>query len=391
MIKKTRIKFVAVTMTLLAVIVIILAGLIIGISYRNNRRDVEKQLREKLDAPLMKPNVPGKFEEARSFALIVSLADDYVIWNIDNYSQYFDAEQLKQYVKTIIEADVTRGRIDDLYYAAEQRGQYFIIAGVDMSVEESFLRSMTNITVFTVIGGLLILFAVVWGLSYIIIKPVEEAFEGQKRFISDASHELKTPLTIINANADVLKSENGGNEWIENIRSQTERMTVLVTDMLSLARLEENSVVEVKSRFDLSNAVENAVLSFEALAYEAGKKYNTEIRPSIQYVGLEEDVLKMCNLLCDNAVKYAAEKISVSLETRGGRPVFRTVNDGCMIPSADSEKIFLRFYRGDSSRDRTTGGSGLGLAVVKALADKNKWKITVICSRGGNMDISVEL
>jgi signal transduction histidine kinase len=223
-----------------------------------------------------------------------------------------------------------------------------------------------------------------------VFQPIVESNLKQKQFISNASHELKTPLAVISANADVLK-QAGDNTWLSNIRSQTNRMNVLVGDMLTLAKMDEGKINLINTAFSLSELVVNSTLPFDAVAFEKGKTIDVDVDENVNIVGDEESAKKIINILLDNAVKHADERgeIKVSLKKENGRIALTVFNSGSLVPNIDSSKVFERFYRGDSSRARESGGSGLGLAIARGIADANKWKISAESQYGISMSITV--
>jgi len=212
------------------------------------------------------------------------------------------------------------------------------------------------------------------------MQPMQISFEKQKQFISDAGHELKTPLTIISANTDILQDEIGENKWLDYIRMQTERMRILVDEMMTLTKMEHSSATATAERFNLSSAVETMALPFESQAFEQQKKFEIDIQPELYFQGNPEQIRRMIGILIDNAFKYSAEHgaIRVSLkEEAGGRSMLEVYNTGKGVREDEKEKIFERFYRSDSSRARATGGYGLGLSIAKSVADAHKMKIEV--------------
>ena len=232
--------------------------------------------------------------------------------------------------------------------------------------------------------ALLVLSVLAYFLSKKSIQPIREAFDKQKQFVSDASHELKTPLTVISTNADVLEGEIGDNKWLNYIKSQTDRMSVLVNDLLNLTRL-ENSNNELERRyFNLSKAIANTALPFECQAFESNKKFEVNIEDNIMLNGSEKHIKQMAAIFIDNALKYSNDggTIQVTLKRSGERKLFSVYNTGQGIKETDTEKIFERFYRSDESRNRATGGYGLGLAIAKSVADKHKFKIHVLNQPG---------
>lgn len=226
--------------------------------------------------------------------------------------------------------------------------------------------------------GLAGLFIITYYLSGWIVKPVKETMEKQKQFVSDASHELKTPISIISANADALTANGVDNKWLQNIKTQAGRMGILTHDLLVLTRLDEGSEQKAE-RLDVSGIVSAAVLPFESVAFEAGKTLETDIAQNLYCAAGREDLTKAVNILTDNAIKYSGDGglIKLKLYAHNAKPVLEVYNTGAGIPEKEKEKIFDRFYRSDYSRTRESGGNGLGLSILKSIADKNGWKLAV--------------
>ena len=225
------------------------------------------------------------------------------------------------------------------------------------------------------------------------VQPVEEAFTRQKQFVSDASHELKTPLAVISANAEVLEQEIGENENLGYIRSEIRRTDALVNNLLTLARLDRKEGTAEMKPFDLSHAVLNVVLPFESTVYEAGKTLETDIPEGIECTGNEEMIQQLTVILLSNALKYSNEggRIEVSLKARGKQRELRVFNTGDPIAPEDQEKIFDRFWRADPAHGRETGGHGLGLAIARNIVETHKGRISVESSEGKGTAFSVIL
>ena len=227
--------------------------------------------------------------------------------------------------------------------------------------------------------GIIVSFIISLLLSKWIVKPVKESFEKQKRFISDASHELKTPLTIISANADVLEEDIGENKWLNYIKAEALMMNSLVNKLLTLARLESVSNKESFSKINFSKIVMGAAMPFESIAFESGISLNYEIDNDIYIFGDEYELKQVVAILIDNAIKHTENKghIIVSLKHSRNKVILKVMNDGEEIAIDDREKIFDRFYRGDESRNRDDKRYGLGLAIAKAIVENHKGKIKV--------------
>ena len=230
--------------------------------------------------------------------------------------------------------------------------------------------------------SLVVLLGIVTVLSGWAVSPVKESLEKQKRFISDASHELKTPLAVICANADVLEKDIGQNKWLEYIKNQTVRMDGLVKDMLFLARADEGIQNGEYKEFDVGEAVLNIALEFESRAYESGKQYCYETESGILRVGNEERIKQAVAILIDNALKRSSGEVRVTAKKDNGKAFIEVYNTGDGIDEKDYDKIFERFYRSEESRDRDSGGYGLGLSIAKSIVDSHKGKISVKSEKG---------
>ena len=225
-------------------------------------------------------------------------------------------------------------------------------------------------------------------LSRVIVKPVDENMQAQKRFVADASHELKTPLAVIDANAAVLEQTVGPNKWLDYIKEQTERMAGLVNELLQLSHMEEgNETAPPPEPFDAVETVLSASLPFESVAYERGVVLETELPEALEATGRAGDLAQIAAILIDNAIKHARPESSVRVRlsetvSRHGRKDERRIelrvsNQGEDIPPEALSHVFDRFYRVDNSRTHTDNSYGLGLAIAKGLADRNKADLSV--------------
>lgn len=258
------------------------------------------------------------------------------------------------------------------------------------------LESFRNTLVYSVGVSLLeflAVFMLVLFWSKKIFKPVAESYAKQKRFITDASHEIKTPLTIIDANTEVIEMVNGESEWTKNTRDQVKRLTALTNQMVALSRLDENPEPKEKAKFDLSDVAYEVIDHFSSLSEVRGKKISADIEDGIKYVGDENSIRQLISILVDNAMKYAVESadISISLKRDGRKVKFvlKNLTDGMEEGSQDI--LFERFYRPDSSRNSETGGSGKGLSLAKSIVESHKGRITARCDGDGYITFQVTL
>lgn len=215
-------------------------------------------------------------------------------------------------------------------------------------------------------------------LSAHAIRPAVESMEKQKRFITDASHEIKTPLAIISANAEVLELTSGTNEWLDSIKNQTARLTRLVSRLVTLSRLDEERPQLTVAEFCLSDAVIDAAAPFCTVAEQAGRHLTLDIEPGLRLHGDEGAIRQLVSLTVDNAVKYSEPDSELRLELRRrGRECVLRVSNACHDIDRESlPQLFDRFYRSDRSRSRSTGGYGIGLSVAKAICEAHGGSIT---------------
>lgn len=292
----------------------------------------------------------------------------------------YTEEEVQTLVEEVQKSKKQDGRFDTLQFHEQDYQMGSIVAFIDCSKDLSFLQQLmiVSIIIFILMESIVLLLTMM--LTKRAMLPMQISFEKQKQFISDAGHELKTPLTIISANADILQDEIGENKWLDYIRMQTERMRVLVDEMMTLTKMEYSNNLDTAERFNLSSAVETMALPFESQAFEQQKQFLITVQPDLYFHGNPEQIRRMIGILIDNAFKYSAEhgEIKVSLkEETGGRAVLEVYNTGKGVREDETEKIFERFYRSDSSRARATGGYGLGLSIAKSVAEAHKIKIEV--------------
>lgn len=378
MIKRAQIKFICITMTILFVVFFFIFIANTHIVYNANEHTIEQTLNDTAKSFYLTDSEEGFIH---SNAIICKISkNDYpqnFSTNIWFDSDVFNAEKANIIVNNILENNYSTGRLNNVYYKIFPTDNEYLLVAIDASdtILSSKSTTLSVFLIFLIIYS--ILFVTVTSLSFYVFKPIKDAFRKQKQFVSNASHELRTPLAIISANADVLKQDDN-NQWIDNIKSQTARMNILVEDMLTLAKIDEGKTSVSREKFVISDEILGNALPFDALAFEKGKTLIINVQPSITYTGNKICVNQVLNILLDNAVKHASEngEIIVDFHKEKGRPVLTVSNTGSNVPANQANKVFERFYRGDNSRARETGGSGLGLSIAKSVCDANKWKIS---------------
>ena len=276
------------------------------------------------------------------------------------------------------------------YYMHNTEGGATEIIFLNCATQQRSINFVLYISIFTLLAVLAGVTVAVWFMSKKIVKPFVDNLDKQKKFITDAGHELKTPLSIIDANAEVLKLTEGDNEWVDSIQNQTARLGSLVKKLVALSRSEEELADLPTEKFNISDAAAETVSPFMVLAEKNDLTLSSDIYPDVIYNGNEGSIRQLFGILLENAIKYTPRggEIKVSLKNRG-KIVFEIYND---CEEIDTEKIpnfFDRFFRADESRSRETGGYGIGLSIAKAIAEKHKGKITAASRDGKSITFTV--
>ncbi len=307
-------------------------------------------------------------------------------FNIRFFSAHFDSEGSSVNIQN--DPEITEA--EALEYSMEIRGKqkksgweggyrykvYETQSGTDIVlVEGSMNCSVTrmlllSVGIVLVVAALLIVFLIII-LSKRAVRPIAESYEKQKQFVTDANHELKTPLTLIMTNLDIVEAESGRSEWIDDIRSEGERMNELVNQLVILTRMDEDVSNNVCEWFNLSIAVEEAVSEFQVLADEKGMTVRQEIESGIDYYGDEASVRRLIGILLDNAVKYCDPEGEITVLLGGKRsPCIRVENTYIQVDELELGRLFDRFYRSDKART-FNGGFGIGLSIAKAIVQNH--------------------
>ena len=320
-------------------------------------------------------------------------ADGAVINWYSDRSELYTQEDISALAAEAVAKGDASGRIGTQFYRMVARDdcKLLIVADQRLAVQDA-LRVLRLTCLFAVAEDALLAIGAIW-LIRRMVKPVDEAMEKQKQFVWDASHELKTPLAVISANAEALAGEMGGSKPLEYIQSEVQRTDHLIQNLLTLARLEKGTVQAEPKRFDLSRAVLSVALPFESAVFEAGKTLDTRIPEGITYTGNEEMIKQLCVILLSNAQKYSDDhgRITLTLEAKGERRILKVHNTGPAIPAEAQPKIFDRFYRVDSSHNSEVPGNGLGLAIAQSIVEAHKGRITVASAENEGTTFTVTL
>ncbi|MBR7039970.1 MAG: hypothetical protein IKI21_12105 [Oscillospiraceae bacterium] len=315
------------------------------------------------------------------FAILVDADGGFLaLRNTEDYTE----DEAKEIMTGILETGKQQGMYGWLQYYVEPKSYGTLIVITDKTSDQGLLNGLFRTTFIIGVLMLLVLLTILIFSSRWITLPVQQAFKRQKQFVSDAGHELKTPIAVLTANADILKDEIGENKWLGYMDEQIGRMNTLVGDLLRLARMDNATQEYTFADFDLSMAVAATTLPFESAAFEQHRTLEMDVQPNVTYNGSEQHIRQLCAIFIDNAIKYSNDNglIKVTLMKRGEHCILEFYNTGCEIGPSETEKIFERFYRGDKARNKGKNGYGLGLAIAKSIMDVHKIRIQVTCEQG---------
>ena len=346
---------------------------------------------DSIDAATMEPGMgPGEFDrrDKHAFELstfyFVALSDSGEVLAIDSGNgDLFDDEDLTEMALDILEDGSEKGTEDGLIYLVDDKDDYTLVSFMDNSVVRDNMSTLIKNTLISFGISVVVVFLLALLLSKKIIAPLEENDKRQKQFVSDAGHELKTPLAVMSANCELLSKEIGSNQWLDNIQYENQRMSTLVKDLLDLSRAENGTLQE--ETVDLSNLVLGESLPFESIAFEQGLMIGTDVKDGIITKGNPTQLKQLTAILIDNAISHSegGNEVNLSLTSEGKTAHLRVTNSGKEIPSDKQALIFERFYRVDEARTEDSGNHyGLGLAIAKAITQAHGGKIGVECGDG---------
>ena len=403
MIRRLRWKFVA---AMMAVVTVILAAAV-ALPYLSTQRNLEQNTAAAMaeaarDSFSRKPWENNGKEPRLPFFIVDVDGEGKVIRCVQGDFSFEDDTLPQDLTRLVLSSASDQGVLENYglsYYRIALRdteGQRIVYA--DRSFETKTLEHLRRNLLLVGLGvwGLFFLLSV--GLSRWITKPVERAWQQQKQFVADASHELKTPLTVILSSAQMISTRRASapqgslERWTENIQAEGERMKGLVEDMLTLARSDAQGPTRQLSRVCLGEVVEDGVLTFEPIAFEKGLTIGSQIQGESYVLGDGNELGRLCAILLDNGVKYCDPGGEIALKQgRRGRTACLTLSNPCAgADPAQVPRDFDRFYRADASRARSTGGCGIGLSNAKAIVVRHRGRIACRCA-GGTVTFTVLL
>mgnify|MGYP004506372411 FL=1 len=386
MIRHLRWKVVATNMLLISLVLLAVFAAVVLISRANYRESVQQQLYQALESGDYGSRQPGAEGIPCFVAEVYASGMARVAGN--SYYDLSDQSQLAAIVTEALAQEEDTGLLADFHLRYLRKTGYTstLIAFTDTTLESTTMRSMAAVCSLAGSAALLVLFLCSYLLSGVVTRPVGAAWAQQEQFLSDASHELKTPLTVILSSAELLNQSALPEQavYIDNIREESRRMKLLVEDMLTLSRAQRSAGSLPEQTADLSEAAMTAALRFEPVAFEAGRRLEYDIAPELPVRGDGGKLGQALAALLDNAVKYSdsGTDIRLTAEKQGRFAVVAVADSGPDIPADKLPHIFDRFYRADEAR--TDGDSfGLGLPIAKAIIDAHRG--TLRCESGGGV------
>ena len=392
----------------MSILVLLWVGTL-GVIYASSYFEMSKQNQEMLQAHAQMYNLPNSFgemmppnrpapggnpnfkpgfnPESPKFQLTtfytVAVSYDGKVLEIKNETPTVHTDtDLERLAKRIIKGEKNNGTESNLAFYKVDKGGYILVAFMDNTViNESAMTLLRYTLIFGGVAMVAFFFLSVY-LARKIVNPLEESYQKQKQFISDAGHELKTPVSVVNANAELLSRELGDNQWLQNIQHENERMGMLVGQLLDLARTE--NVTPQMEHINFSRLVAGEALPFESVAFEKGLTLNSNITNDIGVIGNSTQLKQIVSILLDNAIRHSKGQgeVRLTLTKEHGLAKLSVINKGDEIPEEQREQIFERFYRVDTARNGEDKHYGLGLAIAKAIATSHKGCIEVLCYHG---------
>ena len=405
MFRRSRRKIVAAIMSILVLLWVGTLGVIYASSYFEMKKQNEQMLHahaQMYNLPnafdqMMPPNGPRpdgnhgfkpgfdpespKFQLSTFYSVAVSYKGEILEIKNDSPTVYA-SDDLAQMAKDIIKDGKSTGTKNNLTFLKTDKNGYALVVFMDNTVVNESAMTLFRYTLIFGVVALVLFFFLSRFLAKKIVAPLEESYQKQRQFISDAGHELKTPVSVVSANAELLSRELGDNQWLQNIQYENERMGLLVGQLLDLARTE--NVTPQMEHIDLSRLVAGETLPFESVAFEKGFVLNCNITNGITVEGNSTQLKQLTSILLDNAIRHSKPdgEVRLTLTKDHGITELSVINKGDEIPAEHRERIFERFYRMDTARNGEDKHYGLGLAIAKAVVNAHHGHIEVLCYNG---------
>ena len=396
MINRLRRRFILITMSSVTLVIVLLSFSVNIINFISTNSDLEDMLEIIYENQGAVPDLPrgGKPDGMRGVPITpeTPYSTRYFVIRFNEDGRLWDADM--RHIAAVTEKDadtylsIALDHGEGFGYSGSYK--YFVVAEGGGELTAIFLecqkelhsvRMFALVSVLVVVVCIVLVYILVFFFSKRAIDPVVKSVEKQKQFITDASHELKTPLTVITTSLKVLEMEVGEQKWISKAQAQTEKMSELVNDLVVLSRLDEEKPALRLGDFNISEAVTETAESFRDFAAAQGHTLELEVPPGLTYRGDEYAVRQLVSILLENAVKYSDEggEIRLGLERAKRGVVLKTVNACTGMDPAELDRLFDRFYRVEKSRSKQTGGFGVGLSIARSIAEAHKGSIKAEC------------
>lgn len=385
MIKKLKIKFILLSNSAVLIFLILIVSCMNFINYHNIIKDCDRTIEILLDSkgalpsfkvpPHMSPEVPY---ESRYFFFILDKDNNVIFSDISRIASIDFNESIK-YKDKALTKNKNKDFINDYRYIIQENKDnnkllLFLDCGRKLDSFESFLMTSCLISII----GFLITSIIILIISDKIVKPFSENYTKQKKFITNASHEIKTPLTIINANIDLLEMEYGSNDSLNDIQLQVVRLRELTDKLVSLSRIEENTDNLKMIESPISDIIVEVINNFKSLSLSSNKNINYNVEEMLTMICNDNAIRQMVSILIENAIKYSPNNSDINIEfyKQNSNLIFKISNISTYeLNNKNIKNVFDRFYRLDSSRNSNTGGYGIGLSIVKAIVNSHSGKI----------------
>ena len=401
MIRRLRRKFILINLLLVGLVLTVVLALLVGANAQRLEEQSETAMRMALnwkdgEIPRFEIGAPppdrGGLEEGRRFSLVpvfVVTVEDGAVTSVNDGGQVdVSQETAEEAAELALAAEENRGVLSGLhlrFLTDERPDSTVLIAFADQSWETGSLRTLVLTCLLIWLLAMTAFFFVGLFLSSLALRPTEKAWKQQRQFVADASHELKTPLTVILANTGIVLSHPSDtvavqSKWLEYTQEEARQMKGLVEDLLFLAKSDDARLETHLTAVDFSELIQGCLLPFEPVAFEAGVRLEARVEPGLILTGDESQLRRLVRILLDNAVKYAGDQGAVELELTRQQDKLRLAvrNTGSLIPPEHLPHLFERFYRADTARDRSHGGYGLGLAIAKAIVEHHRGSIAAV-------------
>ncbi len=405
MIRKLRIKYIALSLSALFLLLSIIVAGMNAFSYGAVVDEADETLSILSKYSGVFPDMSNGMEwlpsgmsretpfESRYFSVLLDSNNDPILMETSNIYA-IDGQTAAEYAKEVAEDNKESGFKGEYRFIASSETVGKRITFLDCGRKLKLFREFRNTSIFMALSGYLIIAVLVCFFVARFTRPVAESYEKQKRFITDAGHEIKTPLTIINADVDILKMDIEDNEYLEDITKQSKRLAGLTNDLVYLSKMEESQKSLALIEFPVSEVVQDTAESFTALAQTQNKNLLIQVESMLSMNGNSDAITKLVSILLENAIKYSPEGSEVSLSFMGqGHHMTLSVKNTSALPITEDNlrHAFDRFYRADASRNSETGGHGIGLSMAQAIVNAHEGRIGATSPDGSTFIITATL